>query len=113
MPLKNNTSVARNTQMPSVAASACCGIVANCGSGRGTESAGSGIHRAVLRDRDAGIRVVFVGASRYGRGVRKIMLGRWRLRLPFEPGCLPWVGRGARSAEERPGQVEQRHQVGE
>src|SRR5947208_3233809 len=109
MPLKNSTSVARNTQMPRVAASACCGIVANCGSGRGTEIAGSSINGAVLSDRDAGVGVVFVGTSRHGRGVREIMLGRWRLRLPFEPGRLPRVGHGAPPAEERPGEVEQRH----
>src|SRR5947209_18441629 len=96
MPLKNKTSVARNTQMPSIAASACCGIVANCGSGRGAGSAASGIGRAVLRDTGAGLRVVLIGSGRDDGGAREIVLRRRRTRLPFEPRRLP----GVRGSEE-------------
>src|SRR5207237_10686039 len=107
MPLKNSTSVARKTQMPRVAASACWGIVANGGSGRGAGIAASAINGAVLRDRDAGRGVIFVRAGGDGRGAQEIILGRRRFRLPFEPGRLPWIGRSARPPQQRPGQVEQ------
>src|ERR1044071_431850 len=108
MPLKNSTSVARNTQMPSAAVSACCRIVANCGSGCAAGSNASGIDRAVLRDAAAGLRVVMVGTGRDDRGAREIVGGRRRACLPFEPGRGPRVWQRAGTAQQRPGQNKQR-----
>src|SRR5438046_10006226 len=108
MPLKNSTSVARNTQMPSVATSACCRIVANCGSGCAVGTDASGIDRAVLRDAAAGLGVVIVRAGGDGRGPREVVFRRRRTRLPFEPGRGPRVRQGAWAAQRGPGHVKRR-----
>src|SRR6478672_2782002 len=100
MPLKNSTSVARNTHMPSVAVSACCRIVANCGSGCAVGTDASGIDGAVLRDAAAGLGGVLVGTDGDGWGPREIVFRRWRARLPFEPGRGPRVRQGAWAAQQ-------------
>src|SRR5690348_14662068 len=121
MPPKNMTSVARNTHMPSLAASRCCARSVKC-SCRECRSTASLMDKAAapLPSDNAflpenvnvlGQLIVVVGVPGHDGRLGEVVSGRRRGGSPLQPGGVPWVASYALAMTQGPGEINERQQV--
>src|SRR5215831_11291329 len=107
MPPKNMISVMRKIHIPSVEQSLCCSTVSNC-TRSSSVSGWAWSANFDLLSIDGG---VVVGLVRHDRRLFEVMYRRRRGGLPFQPGRAPGICARHLAVLERPGQIDERHQV--
>src|SRR5687768_13059194 len=119
-PPKNMTSVARNSHMPSVDASACCSIVSKwcwcagcpCACPPGGCPWASTWAAMASGNFDLPLRIL-VGAFRHHWLIEEVVRQRRRLSRPLQTGGEPRIRASLLAPEERVGEIQHRQQVAE